>query len=71
MKGYNIQFQIYADNELEAENARKAIVTFIGELANCGRAVTGKKISEALPKWKDSAIIRNRILDFFKPNKTQ
>ena len=69
MKGYNIQFQIYADSELEAENAKKAIVSFIGELANCGRAVTGSKIAEALPRWKDNVLVRNRIMEFFKPTK--
>lgn len=71
MKGYNIQFQIYADSELEAEQARRAIVAFIADLANCGRAVTGNKISEALPRWKDDVFVRNRILNFFKPNKKQ
>lgn len=68
MKGYNIQFQIYADSEQEAENARKAIVVFISELANCGRAVTGNKIAEGLPRWKENVLVRNRVLDFFKPN---
>lgn len=66
MKGYKIQFELYANSEQEAECARKAIVTFIGELANCGRAVTGQKLSEALPKWKDNVLVRNKILDFFK-----
>lgn len=66
MKGYKIQFELYANSEQEAESARKAIVTFIGELANCGRAVTGQKLSEALPKWKDNVLVRNKILDFFK-----
>lgn len=66
MKGYKIQFELYANSEQEAESARKAIVTFIGELANCGRAVTGQKLSEALPKWKDNMLVRNKILDFFK-----
>lgn len=66
MKGYKIQFELYANSEQEAESARKAIVTFIGELANYGRAVTGQKLSEALPKWKDNVLVRNKILDFFK-----
>lgn len=69
MKGYTIQFQIYADSEREADDARKAIVTFIGELANCGRAVTGNKVASILPKWKDNVLVRNKVLDFFKPNK--
>ena len=69
MKGYNIQFQIYAENEQEAKEARDAIVRFISDLACCGRAVTGKKISEGLPKWKENLFIRKKVLDFFRPNK--
>lgn len=71
MKGYKIEFQIYADSEQEVEDAKKAIIMFISELANCGRAVTGKKIAESLPRWKENVFVRNRILDFFKPDKQQ
>ena len=71
MKGYKIQFEIYADDEQEAEDARKAIIAFISDLAHYNRAVTGKKISEGLPKWKENIFVRNRILDFFKPVKQE
>lgn len=67
MKGYKIQFEIYAEDEQEADDARRAIITFIADLANHNRAVTGRKISEGLPRWKENIFVRNRILDFFKP----
>ena len=67
MKVYNIQFQIYADDEQEVQDARKAIISFIGELANHNRAVTGRKIAEGINKWKDSAFVRRKVLEFFKP----
>ena len=66
MKAYNIQFQIYAESEQEVDDARKAIVSFIGELASSGRAVTGNKLANAIPRWKDNVFVRNRILEFFK-----
>ena len=69
MQGYKIQFQIYAENEQEAENARQAIVGFIKELASYGRAVTGRKIAKGLPLWKSNPFVRNRVMDFFKPEK--
>lgn len=66
MKGYEIKFNIYAENEQEAEDARKAIIGFISEHAQQGRAVTGRKIVEAIAHWKDNIIVRNRINNHFK-----
>lgn len=66
MKGYEIKFYIYAESQEEADEARKAIVDFIGEHAQQGRAVTGRKIVEALSHWKDNVIVRNRIINHFK-----
>ena len=66
MKGYEIKFNIYAENEQEVEKARKAIVCFIAEHAQQGRAVTGKKIADAVCHWKDNVIVRNKIINHFK-----
>ena len=66
MKGYNIQFQIYADNDNEVVEARQAIIGFINELASMGVAVSARKITGGLPHWKDNVFIKNKVLDFFK-----
>lgn len=66
MKGYEIKFNIYAESEQEAEDARKAIIGFINEHAQQGRAVTGRKIADAIAHWKDNIIVRNRIINHFK-----
>ena len=66
MKGYEIRFNIYAENEAEVEEARKAVVDFIRSHAEQGRAVTAKKIAGALGKWQENAIVRNRIINYFK-----
>jgi hypothetical protein len=66
MKGYEIKFCIYAESEQEAEDARQAIVGFIDEHAQQGRAVTGKKIADAVGHWKDNVIVRNKIINYFK-----
>ena len=66
MKGYEIRFCIYAEDEQEAEEARNAIVSFITEHAQQGRAVTGNKIAEALKHWKDNVIVRNKIIHYLK-----
>lgn len=66
MKGYPITFNIYAEDEQEAELARTAIVAFIGEHAKHGRAVTGKKIAQAVSNWDKNPIVKSQIINFFK-----
>ena len=66
MKGYEIKFNIYANDEKEVEEARRAIVEFIDDHARHGRAVTAKKIATAIPRWKDHLIIRNKVIAYFE-----
>ena len=66
LKGYPITFNIYAVDEAEAEMARHAIIGFINAHASQGRAVTGKKIAEALSRWDKNPIVRNHIINYFK-----
>jgi hypothetical protein len=66
MKGYPITFNIYAESEHEAEEARMAIVAFIGQHARQGRAVTGRKIAQAIANWDKNLIVKNQIINYFK-----
>ena len=66
MKGFPITFNIYAESEQEAEEARMAIVAFIGQHARQGRAVTGRKIAQALANWDKNLIVKNQIINYFK-----
>ena len=66
MKGYKIQFEIYAESEEEATRAERAIKMFISQHALAGRAVTGDKIARALPQWERNPIVRNKIINYFK-----
>lgn len=66
MKGYPITFNIYADSEQEAEEARMALVAFIGQHAQQGRAVTGRKIAQAVSNWDKNPIVKSQIINFFK-----
>ena len=66
MKGYPITFNIYAESEQEAEEARMAIVAFIGQHARQGRAVTGRKIAQAIANWDNNLIVKNQIINYFK-----
>ncbi len=66
MKGYEIRFNIYAENEQEVEEARQAICAFIKSHADQGRAVTAKKVTGALAKWDSNPIVKNRVINYLK-----
>ena len=66
LKGYPLHFNIYAESEQEVEDCRKAIVSFIGLHASQRRAVTARKVAEALGRWDKNPIVKNRIVEYFK-----
>ena len=63
---YPISFEIYAHSPQEAEEARMAIIAFIGIHARQGRAVTGEKIAKAISNWEKNPIVRSKIIEYFK-----
>lgn len=66
LKGFPIHFNIYAESAEEAEQCRAAIVSFIGLHASQCRAVTAKKVADAIQNWDKNPIVRNRIIQYFK-----
>lgn len=66
LKGFPISFNIYAENEEEVEEARKAIIAFIGLHASQCRAVTARKVTQALSNWDKNPFVRNQIINYFK-----
>ena len=57
MGGYEVKFNVYADSQEEADVASALIKRFITEQAAKGVAVTAKKISEAVGRWRDSYFV--------------
>ena len=66
LQGFPITFNIYAESAEEAEEARQALISFIAQHARQGRAVTGRKIAEAVGRWDQNLLVRNQIINFFK-----
>lgn len=64
MQAFEMKIYIYADSPEEVEECRRAIHQFIEENRLEGRAVTAKKISEALPKWKTNMLVKAGIINF-------
>lgn len=61
-----ISFNIYADDEQEAERGRQAIVEFINLMGRYGAKVSGNRIAQAMQQLNNSPFIRNQIINFFK-----
>ena len=66
MKAFDIQFQIYAEDENEVAELRQTIIWFINLHRANGRAVTARKVSDAIKRWDKNVIVRNRIIEHFK-----
>ena len=66
LRGFPITFNIYAESAEEAEEARMALVAFIGQHAKQGRAVTGRKIAQAVSRWDSNPLVKSQIINFFK-----
>lgn len=66
IKPHNINLQIYAKSEEEAERGRKAIIQFINILKENGAAVTGEKLVEAVGKLSSSPFVSSQIINFFR-----
>ena len=65
-KVVRIDFNVWANDDSEAETLKKAIFGFINEHGNEGRKVTAAKLANAISKWKDNAIVRNSIINYFR-----
>lgn len=66
LQGFPLTFNIYAESEQEVEECRMAIIAFIGLHASQGRAVTAKKIGQALASWDKNPLVKNRIINYLK-----
>ena len=66
MRAFDIKFQIYAEDETEVEELRRSIIGFINTHRVQGRAVTAKKLSQAIDNWDKNFLVRNKIIDYFK-----
>jgi len=66
MKIYDINLQIYAESEQEAQQGKEALVTFIEIMRQNGSAVRGSKLVEAVSRLDNSQFIKNQIINFFR-----
>lgn len=66
LRALPITFELYAYDETEIEECRMAIIAFIGQHRNSGRAVTAHKVAQAIGRWDSNPIVKSHIINHFK-----
>ena len=66
LHGFPLTFNIYAEDEKEVEECRMAIIAFIGYHASQCRAVTARKVAQAIANWDKNLLVKNNIINYFK-----
>lgn len=66
MGGYEVKFNIYAENQAEADAVSAAFKEFIDSQARTGVAVTARKVTEAVSRWGGNPMVRNRVINYFR-----
>lgn len=66
MKVFSVDIPIYAESENEVAELRQTLVWFINLHRSNGRAVTAKKVSDAVKKWDSNFLVKRRIIEHFK-----
>lgn len=65
LRALPITFELYAYDEAEVEECRMAIIAFIGQHRNAGRAVTARKVAQGISRWDKNPLVRNEIIRHF------
>lgn len=66
MEAHKVEFVIWADSDEECNELSETLHKFVNDNGEKGRAVTAKKVTEAIKKWQDNIFVRNRIIKYFE-----
>lgn len=64
-KVVKIEFNIFANSELEAEELIRLIKDFINKQCVEGRKISASKLIDAINKWQNKPFIINAINNYF------
>lgn len=62
----NVEFKIWAQAPEEGALLQRAFTDFINEHAAEGRRVTAAKVADAVGRWKQNAIVRTQVINYFR-----
>ena len=64
-KVVKIEFNIFANSELEAEELTRLIKDFINKQCVEGRKISASKLIDAINKWQKKPFVINAINNYF------
>lgn len=64
-KVVEIKFNVWANNEQEGEELKKAICEFIEWHGQRGRKVSAPRLTEAIKSWQSNILVKNSIIKHF------
>ena len=64
-KVVKIEFNIFANSELEAEELTRLIKDFINKQCVEGRKIYARKLIDAIKKWQNKTSVINAINNYF------
>ena len=64
-KVVNISFNVWANDEDEARELKKALCDFIDWFGQRGIKVSASKLTEAINNWQNNFIVKNSIIKHF------
>ena len=64
-KVVKIEFNVWANDEQEGEELKKAICEFINWHGQQGRKVSAPRLTEAIKGWQNNIIVKNSIIKHF------
>jgi hypothetical protein len=64
-KVVKIEFNVWANDEQEGEELKKAICEFITWHGQQGRKVSAARLTEALRNWQNNILVKNSIIKHF------
>lgn len=65
-KVVNISFNVWANSEEEADELKHEICAFIDFHGRQGRKVTASKLTDAIRKWENNALVRQSVIRHFQ-----
>lgn len=62
----NISFNVWANDDKEAEALKKAFCDFIDWFGQRGIKVTASKLTNAVNNWQNNILVKNSVINYFK-----
>jgi hypothetical protein len=66
MEAHKVEFNIWAESEDEAVELGEALQKFVNDNGEMGIAITARKTTEAINKWRNNYLVRTQIIRYYE-----